>query len=189
MMPGTMGAMTPAVRHRSRKRRYVAVVADRQSAFPGSEGRVVGLRGGLAAWFGFSMPSALALIVFAYGVGVLGDLNHAAWLHGLKIVAVAVVAQAVWGMARNLCPDRERATLAIGTAILALAVPSAVGQVGAIAIGAVTGWRLLGGSANRSDAVLGFTLSRPVAIGALVAFGVLPIGLQVASATGNHFIQ
>lgn len=64
-----------------------------------------GLIGGLAAWFAFSMPSALALIAFGYGIGAVGDLNHAAWLHGLKIVAVAVVAQAVWGMARNLCPD------------------------------------------------------------------------------------
>src|SRR3954462_14584865 len=61
-----------------------------------------GLPGGLAAWLGFTTPSAVALILFAYGVALFGDLNHAAWLHGLKIVAVAVVAQAVWGMARNL---------------------------------------------------------------------------------------
>src|SRR4051812_48214451 len=91
-----------------------------------------GLPGGLAAWFGFSVPSALALIAFAYGVGEIGELSHAAWLHGLKIVAVAVVANAVWGMARNLCPDRERATVAVGAALLTLAVSSAAGQVGAI---------------------------------------------------------
>ena len=71
-----------------------------------------GIPGALAGWVGFTMPSALALIAFGYGVRVLGDLGNAAWLHGLKIVAVAVVAQAVWGMARNLCPDRERATIA-----------------------------------------------------------------------------
>ncbi|HUI34319.1 MAG TPA: chromate transporter, partial [Stellaceae bacterium] len=91
-----------------------------------------GLSGGLAAWLGFTMPSALALIVFGYGVTWFGDLSHAAWLHGLKIVAVAVVANAVWGMARNLCPDKERATVAIAAAILATALPSAAGQVGAI---------------------------------------------------------
>jgi chromate transporter len=77
-----------------------------------------GFAGGLAAWVGFTMPSALALIAFAYGVGRLGDLSHVAWLHGLKIVAVAVVAQAVWGMARNLCPDRERATIAVAATLL-----------------------------------------------------------------------
>jgi chromate transporter len=148
-----------------------------------------GLPGGLAAWFGFSMPSAVALVAFAYGVGALGDLNHAAWLHGLKIVAVAVVAQAVWSMARNLCPDRERASLAVGAALLALAVPSASGQLGAIAAGAVIGWRLLPGEAKRPDAALGFTLSRRVAVGALVLFVVLLVGLPVAAATGNHVVQ
>src|SRR5262249_11836629 len=71
-----------------------------------------GLPGALAAWLGFTLPSALAMIAFGYGVAWLGDLSHAAWLHGLKIVAVAVVAQAVWGMARTLCPDRERGTIA-----------------------------------------------------------------------------
>ena len=86
-----------------------------------------GLPGALAAWIGFTMPSALAMILFGYGVSRLGDLSGAAWLHGLKIVAVAVVAQAVWGMARSLAPDRERATIAVGAAILALAVPTALG--------------------------------------------------------------
>jgi chromate transporter len=70
---------------------------------------------------------ALALIAFAYGVGSLGDLSHVAWLHGLKIVAVAVVAQAVWRMAQGLCPDRERVTLAVAATLLTLAIPSATG--------------------------------------------------------------
>jgi chromate transporter len=148
-----------------------------------------GLRGGLAAWFGFSMPSSVALIAFGYGVGAVGDLNHAAWLHGLKIVAVAVVAQAVWGMARNLCPDRERATMAIGAALLALAVPSALGQVGAIAIGALIGWRWLPGAPNRPEGTLSFTIGHTIAIGSLIAFVVLLIGLPIASATGVHAVQ
>ena len=67
------------------------------------------------------------MILFGYGVTRFGDLSGAAWLHGLKIVAVAVVAQAVWGMARSLCPDKERATVAVGAAILALGVPVGVG--------------------------------------------------------------
>src|SRR5687767_9579437 len=75
-----------------------------------------GLLGGLAAWLGFTLPSAIALIAFAIGVREL-DLSGAGWLHGLKVAAVAVVAQAVWGMARALCPDRERATMAIVAAL------------------------------------------------------------------------
>ncbi|HEY6720279.1 MAG TPA: chromate transporter, partial [Burkholderiales bacterium] len=107
-----------------------------------------GLPGALAAWFGFTMPSAVAMIAFGYGVTELGDISHVPWLHGLKIVAVAVVAQAVWGMARGLCPDRERGTLAVGAAVLALAVPSAAGQIGAIIAGGLIGWRLLPGASG-----------------------------------------
>src|SRR6516162_6182179 len=99
-----------------------------------------GLPGALTAWLGFTTPSALAMILFGYGVTAFADLSQAAWLHGLKIVAVAVVVQAVWGMARSLCPDRERATIAVGAAILALAVPAAAGQIGAIVAGGLIGW-------------------------------------------------
>ncbi len=87
-----------------------------------------GLLGGVAAWLGFTLPSALALVAFAYGLQALG-ITEAGWLHGLKVVAVAVVAQAVWGMARTLAPDRERASLAFLAAIAMLAYPTAVGQV------------------------------------------------------------
>src|SRR5262249_15241143 len=94
-----------------------------------------GLPGAFAAWLGFTTPSAVALVAFAYGVSALGDVAEAPWLHGLKIVAVAVVAQAVWGMARTLCPDRARASFAVAAALLVLAVPSTWGQLGAIAFG------------------------------------------------------
>src|SRR6185437_167846 len=77
-----------------------------------------GLPGAFAAWLGFSGPSALAMIAFGYGVAELGNIAQAAWLHGLKIVAVAVVVQAVWSMARTLCPDRLRASMAIAAALL-----------------------------------------------------------------------
>lgn len=149
-----------------------------------------GLPGGLAAWFGFTMPSALALILFAYGVGDIGDAAQAAWLHGLKIVAVAVVAQALWGMARNLCPDRQRVTIAICMALLTLAVPSAFGQVAAIAIGALIGWMFIKGPPKPAVGTLGFSLSRYLAIGALIAFfALLAILPLAAAATGNHVVQ
>ena len=146
-----------------------------------------GLTGGLAAWLGFSAPSALAMILFAYGVGFAGDVGHAAWLHGLKIVAVAVVAQALWGMARNLCPDKPRATLAVAAALIALAAPSAVGQIGAIALGALVGWRWLPGSTDARVVPLAVPIGRTVASLALVLFAALLVGLPlIAAATGDH---
>jgi len=148
-----------------------------------------GLLGGLAAWAGFSLPSALAMIVFAYNYGKFGDPGRAPWLHGLIIVAVAVVAQAVWGMARNLCPDRKRATLAVAACILALAVPGPVGQIGAIVIGALVGWRYLPGEARLGQARLGFSVPRYVAIGSLAGFVILLVGLQLAALGGNHLVQ
>jgi chromate transporter len=99
-----------------------------------------GLLGGIVHWLGFTLPSALALIAFAYGIEVVGTASGAGWLHGLKLVAVPVVALALWGMARTLCPDRERATLAILTAIVALAWPTAAGQVLPIAAAGFIGW-------------------------------------------------
>src|SRR5574342_1084576 len=99
-----------------------------------------GLAGGFVHWLGFSLPSALALVAFAYGIGAIGAASGAGWLHGLKLVAVPVVALAVWGMAGTLCPDRERATLAILTAIIALAWPTAAGQVLPIAAAGFIGW-------------------------------------------------
>src|SRR5215213_2426563 len=82
-----------------------------------------GLLGGLMAWIGFTLPSAIVLALFGLGVVNLGS-GDVGWLHGLKVVAVAVVAQAVWGMARSLCPDRPRITLAIVSTVLVLAWPA-----------------------------------------------------------------
>jgi chromate transporter len=100
-----------------------------------------GRLGGLAAWLGFTLPSAAALTLFAYGVDRY-DVANAGWVHGLKIVAVAVVAQAVWGMSRQFCTDRVRATIAILAALTILAVPSAFAQLFVIAAAGVIGWRL-----------------------------------------------
>ncbi|WP_144639249.1 chromate efflux transporter [Bordetella genomosp. 13] len=102
-----------------------------------------GWLGALAAWTGFTLPSAVLLVLFAFGVERWAGLATSGFIHGLKVAAVAVVAQAVWGMAKSLCPDRLRAGLAIGAALLVLAVPGAWGQVGAIVAGGLIGrWAL-----------------------------------------------
>ncbi len=146
-----------------------------------------GLPGALCAWLGFTLPSAAALILFGYGVHRLGGLAGAPWLHGLKIVAVAVVAQAVWAMARNLAPDRPRATLAVAGAVLSLAIPSTAGQVAAIALGGLIGWRAFAGAALAAAPPLPMPLGRLPALAALALFAVLLFGLPLAvAATGSH---
>ncbi|HEU0216103.1 MAG TPA: chromate efflux transporter [Stellaceae bacterium] len=139
-----------------------------------------GLPGALAAWLGFTMPSAAALVIFGYGVAWIGDLSHAAWLHGLKIVAVAVVANALWGMAKNLCPDALRATIAVAAAVAMLAMPSAASQVGAIIVGGLLGWWLLKGSDTGSgSAALAIRIPRAWSIVAAFLFAALLIGLPL----------
>ena len=147
-----------------------------------------GFLGGLAAWAGFTLPSALALILFAYGLGRIGDMSHVAWLHGLKIVAVAVVAQAVWGMAKNLCPDRERASFAVAAAVLTLTFPSAGGQIGAILAGGLAGWRFLPAAAvDGAHRPLLIPMSRTRAAVAAAAFAILLVGLPLlATASSSH---
>ena len=100
-----------------------------------------GYLGGLLAWLGFTLPSAIALIAFALVVGTL-DVADAGWLHGLKLAAVAVVAQAVWSMARSLATGRERATIAVLAAVAVLVAPTALTQVLVIVAGGLIGWRL-----------------------------------------------
>jgi chromate transporter len=139
-----------------------------------------GLAGGLAAWLGFTLPSAIALVAFAYGVQGVSAAD-AGWLHGLKVVAVAVVAQAVWGMARTLAPDRERATIAILAAVVALAWPTPAGQVLLIAVAALIGWRLLPASAVAPSSHLPLPFGRRAGLAALVLFFGLLIGLPLLS--------
>ena len=98
-----------------------------------------GYLGGLAAWTAFTLPSAIALILFAYGANALQGPIGSGLLHGLKLVAVAIVAQAVWGMARTLAPDRERASIAAIAALIILFSTASIAQIGAIALGGVAG--------------------------------------------------
>jgi chromate transporter len=138
-----------------------------------------GLLGGLAAWLGFTLPSAIALVLFAYGLRGLGAAD-AGWLHGLKVAAVAVVALAVWGMARSLAPDRARATIAIVSAFCALLWPTGVGQLAIIAAAALVGLWLLPTSAAPPTAVRLVPVSRTLGVAALVVFFGLLIALPIA---------
>ena len=98
-----------------------------------------GVLGAIAAWTGFTLPSALALVAFAFGISTFKNSISGSWLHGLKVVAVAIVAQALWGMGTKLCPDKKRASVAVVAAIGALLIPSALGQIGIIVTGGIIG--------------------------------------------------
>ncbi|RAI54539.1 chromate transporter [Roseicella frigidaeris] len=129
-----------------------------------------GLLGGLAAWSAFTLPSALLLLAFALGAAVFSGPVGTGLLHGLKLVAVAVVAQAVWGMARSLTPDRERASIALGAVLLVVAVGGSVGQVGAILLGGIAGLVLCRGAPTAAVGHLAFPVSRRAGAAALVLF-------------------
>jgi chromate transporter len=141
-----------------------------------------GYLGSLAAWAGFTLPSAIVLVIFAYFVEALGGVLGSGWLHGLKVVAVAVVAQAVLSMMRALAPDRERATLATIAAVLVLAIPSAWGQIGAIVLGGVAGLVLFRKAAPADHVALPHPVGRTAGALALVVFFVLLVGLPVLAA-------
>jgi chromate transporter len=141
-----------------------------------------GLPGALGAWMAFTLPSALALLLFAYGIETFASDMSAGWLHGLKVVAVAVVAQAVWGMARNLCPDAPRFTLAVVASIITMIWPTSVGQVAAIAVGAIAGCTLLKSQASESDVSMGISLGKGAGAFSLVLFFALLVGLPLAAA-------
>jgi chromate transporter len=129
-----------------------------------------GLLGGIVAWAGFTLPSALAMIAFAYGISTFSEALHSGWLHGLKVVAVAVVAQAVWGMARTLAPDRRRMTLAVAACLLVLAWPTGLGQIAAIALGGLAGWRFLPAAVDGAPSHTQFFVSRRTGIVAWALF-------------------
>lgn len=146
-----------------------------------------GLVGALVASACFTLPSAVLMIAFAYGVTALGDLHHAGWLHGLKLTAVAVVAQAVWGMGKRLCTDRAKLSLCLASAAALLAAPGALAQLGVIAGGALVGWTLY-----RDKVAVAKNSNEParhhLAAGAALAlFAALQVALPaLASATGSR---
>jgi chromate transporter len=141
-----------------------------------------GYKGALAAWLGFTAPSAIAIVLFAYGIAWLGDAAGSGWLHGLKVAAVAVVAVAVLGMMRTLTPDRERATIAALATIAMLAVPSALAQVLVIVLGGLAGALLLPAEAPPGDDELPLTIGRRAGALLLALFFLLLIGLPLLAA-------
>ena len=143
--------------------------------------------GALAAWAAFTLPSALALVLFAAGLGAAGGADGAGWLVGLKAAAVAVVAQACLGMGRSLAPDAPRQTLAVLAAAAALLLPGAIGQLGAIALGALVGATLMRRCAAEAPGA-GEALPVPVSRGTggafLAAFALLLAGLPLVAGAG-----
>lgn len=156
-----------------------------------------GFAGMLAAWVAFTLPSALALAAFGFGIHALGDLGDAGWLTGLKVAAVAVVAHAVLGMARSLTPDAPRASIAVAALAIALLVPTAWAQVAAIVLAGIIGLVWLRPAApEASGASVGqrhpfrVRVPMPVAAGSLILFAVLLIGLPVITRlTGSDALQ
>jgi chromate transporter len=133
-----------------------------------------GYVGGLAAWVGFTLPSAILLVLFAYGAAsIAASPWGAGLLHGLKLVAVAIVAQAVLGMARSLCPDRPRASIAALAIILMLLVPGALGQVATIVLGGLAGLAFCRGDADTSADDFAMPVSRRVGAACLGLFFLL----------------
>lgn len=149
--------------------------------------RRAGLAGALLGSLGFILPSAVAMILFGYGVASLGDLGRAGWLHGLKLAAVAVVAQAVWAMSMRLCPDWPRRTLAVAATATVVLLPGSLSQVGVIAACALVGWLgMRGGATPDAGPANGLGRRHIWAAASLSLFGLLLMVLPVlAKVTGD----
>lgn len=146
-----------------------------------------GLLGGLAAWFAFTMPSAIILFAFAITAAAFTGPVAEGILHGLKLVAVAVVAQAIWGMANSLTPDRERAAIALVAVAIVVFIGGSFGQIIAIALGAVAGLWLCRGNGLAPAGHLGFAVPRRYGVTALLLFAALfLITPLVAAKTGSQ---
>ena len=143
-----------------------------------------GYPGALAAWTGFTLPSAIVLVLFFHGADALHGALGVGMLHGLKLVAVAVVSQAVWGMARTLCPDRQRASIAAVVALLYLSSASSITQVLAIILGGAAGLWLCRSAVAAATETIAAPVSRTAAFVSLAIFSVLLIGLPVLRSLG-----
>lgn len=148
--------------------------------------RRAGVLGGLAAWAGFTVPSAVAMTAIALAVGS-ADVGGAGWVHGLELVAVPVVGLAVMAMRRSLAPDLSRLALAVAAAAIAIGWHGFGGQAAAIALGAVVGLLWLRGRIGSPALTRTFPARRLVATSCLTAFAVLLLGLgPLADATGSQ---
>ncbi len=147
------------------------------------------LRGGplgaFAAWAAFTLPSALVLLLFALGADAFGGPVGTGLLHGLKIVAVAVVAQAVWGMARSLAPDRQRASIALAAVLIVVFATGSLGQILAILAGGLAGLWLCRDGVPQETGQLRFRVSKGAGLTALVLFFLLLFLLPLAAGTAQ----
>jgi chromate transporter len=144
-----------------------------------------GYLGGLAAWTGFTLPSAIALLLFAYGAPTLIGPIGLGLVHGLKLVAVAVVAQAIGGMARTLCPDRQRASIAAIATLMVLFSTSSFGQIAAILFGGIAGLWLCRTPSPASTGAIVVPVSRNAGLASLAIFILLLAGLPLLRALGS----
>ncbi|TQF01102.1 MAG: chromate efflux transporter [Spiribacter salinus] len=139
-----------------------------------------GLAGGLAAWVGFTLPSAVIMIAFGVGTMAFAELGNAGWLQGLKLAAIAVVANALYGMARQLCPDRPRALIALGAAMGVSFMPGIAGQVSVIVAGGLVALLIMPPpSVNDVDGPAPLSPRIGIAALALFGIGVVLVGLPV----------
>jgi chromate transporter len=136
----------------------------------------------VAAWVGFTLPSAVLMVAFAYAAPAISGAIGGGWLHGLKLAAVAVVAQAVLAMLRAQAPDAPRATLAVAMAAATLALASPYAPLAAIVVGAAVGLALLRDGDREVRPALPLKVTRPVALAALALFAGLVVGLPLAAA-------
>jgi chromate transporter len=150
-----------------------------------------GIPGGCAAWAGFTLPSAILMLLAAYGLSFAESAAAQGLIHGLKLLAVAVVGQAVWSMGRSLCPDRPRAGLAILVAALLIAIPGGFLQLGMILLGAAFGLIFLTGKSDPANHhPLGINISHRSAIIAIAAFALLLTTLPlIAAASQDAFAK
>jgi chromate transporter len=138
--------------------------------------------GAAMAWLAFTLPSAIILVLFAFGAAVLDGPIGSGIIHGLKVVAVAIVAHAVWGMARNLCPDKTRTGIALAAVLTVVLVSGPLGQVSAIVLGGLAGLALCRDSAAAAATAsesLHFPVTRKAGMVALGGFAGLLILLPL----------
>lgn len=143
------------------------------------------LRGGplgaLAAWAAFTLPSAILMVLFAFGAAAFAGPAGLGLVHGLKVVAVAVVAQAVWGMARTLAPDRTRAAIALAAVLIVVFAGGSLGQIAAIVMGGLAGLLACRGGTAPLAGHLQFRIPKSGGLGALAVFGLLLVLLPLAA--------
>jgi chromate transporter len=146
-----------------------------------------GLLGGLAAWLAFTLPSAVIMFAFALGAAHFTGPVADGFLHGLKLVAVAVVAQAVWGMAQSLTPDRPRAAIALAALSVVVLFSGSLAQISAIVLGALAGLFLCRAEATPVSGHLNFPVTRSAGLISLCLFAVLLLLTPfVAAALTSH---